>query len=594
MVKQAADKPRRPRLLRAQRRSSRPRTPTPRPTGFFNFATYNTVFMTPNTPTDFRRHRRARPAALRVPGPRPRRRDPPRRRRPRAAPSPAGATASSTGSRRTARSRRTSPTTGSSRRSATGRSRWTRSATRTRSTPTSTSCASTRSSAAGASRSGCGRRSPTTARSTSPRSTIYNADHHGAATRVVEAAIRALGKVPAHQEVVNAYGNTDEGDMSAGLDRRGPACGRRRRPRARPDAMLERLARRGQAHDARRRRSTRAGRASASAARTPRAARRRRQGRRRPAAAHRLRGGPRPALRRHRQGRSRASTAPVDDPTAGPQDPDADPERGLVPKAVPLIAVARRRPLIVASIPGEMTVGMGERVRDAVLAAARRPGVARVVLSGLANEYLPYFIDARGVRPPALRGRLDALRRATARIVLQGTLADLAAPAGARRAGARAVPARPAQRRAAPTRAPFGAGRGERAVARAARAASARLERGDVRRGRAARAATTARSTARSSRVQRRDRRQGGLADRRRRPRPADRSGGSTTAGRYDAHWEVPLSTRAGVYRFVVTAQPLLADVAAVPRRPVARADGARDARARRARRRPARLSRAP
>ena len=53
---------------------------------------------------------------------------------------------------------------------------------------------------------------------------IYNADHHGSATRIVEQQIRALGKTPQGQDVLNAYGNTDEGDQSAGLTRSGPAA----------------------------------------------------------------------------------------------------------------------------------------------------------------------------------------------------------------------------------------------------------------------------------------------------------------------------------------------------------------------------------
>ena len=53
--------------------------------------------------------------------------------------------------------------------------------------------------------------------------TVYNGDHHASAQRVVEDSIRREGKVPAGQEVVNAFGNTDEGDVSAGLERRGPA-----------------------------------------------------------------------------------------------------------------------------------------------------------------------------------------------------------------------------------------------------------------------------------------------------------------------------------------------------------------------------------
>ena len=54
--------------------------------------------------------------------------------------------------------------------------------------------------------------------------TYYNRDHHGAATQLVEEAIRRAGQVPPGQEVVNVYGNTDEGDQTAGLHRAGPAA----------------------------------------------------------------------------------------------------------------------------------------------------------------------------------------------------------------------------------------------------------------------------------------------------------------------------------------------------------------------------------
>ncbi|MEA2405385.1 MAG: neutral ceramidase, partial [Thermoleophilaceae bacterium] len=53
---------------------------------------------------------------------------------------------------------------------------------------------------------------------------VYNRDHHGSATQVVEDTIRRSGKVPAGQTVVGIYGNTDEGDQSAGLHRFGPAA----------------------------------------------------------------------------------------------------------------------------------------------------------------------------------------------------------------------------------------------------------------------------------------------------------------------------------------------------------------------------------
>ena len=52
----------------------------------------------------------------------------------------------------------------------------------------------------------------------------YNEDHHGSATHVVEDAIRRKGHVPRKQDVVNAYGNTDEGDQSAGPRPHGPAA----------------------------------------------------------------------------------------------------------------------------------------------------------------------------------------------------------------------------------------------------------------------------------------------------------------------------------------------------------------------------------
>src|SRR3954451_1950344 len=52
---------------------------------------------------------------------------------------------------------------------------------------------------------------------------VYNADHHGPASRLFERAVRRAGHVPASQDVVGAYGNADAGDMTAGLRGRGPA-----------------------------------------------------------------------------------------------------------------------------------------------------------------------------------------------------------------------------------------------------------------------------------------------------------------------------------------------------------------------------------
>jgi len=51
----------------------------------------------------------------------------------------------------------------------------------------------------------------------------YNADHHAAAARVFEAGVRRAGRVPRRRPVVNVYGNSDAGDVSAGLHAYGPA-----------------------------------------------------------------------------------------------------------------------------------------------------------------------------------------------------------------------------------------------------------------------------------------------------------------------------------------------------------------------------------
>jgi hypothetical protein len=56
---------------------------------------------------------------------------------------------------------------------------------------------------------------------------------------------------------------------------------------------------------------------------------------------------------------------------------------------VPL-TVAQVGERLVATIPGEMTVGMGRLVRGAV-ALTGGPGIKGVQLSGLANEYMSYF-----------------------------------------------------------------------------------------------------------------------------------------------------------------------------------------------------------
>jgi neutral ceramidase len=213
----------------------------------------------------------------------------------------------------------------------------------------------------------------------------YNRDHHGAATNVVERAIRKRSHVPRDQEVVNAYGNTDEGDQSAGLHRSGPAAaehvgrvearkmlgawrqaGRHMSRRPRLDLRWTRVCFCGQQTDAG------------------------------PVDSNAVIG--LPLLTGSEEGRGplydqthvpfEGRTAPV---SAGPQgDKVQAPIPTEVPTAVPLVAV-RVGPRLIVTIPGEMTVEMGRRVRTAVLNAARSAGVKGAVIAGLANEYLQYF-----------------------------------------------------------------------------------------------------------------------------------------------------------------------------------------------------------
>jgi len=63
---------------------------------------------------------------------------------------------------------------------------------------------------------------------------------------------------------------------------------------------------------------------------------------------------------------------------------------GDVPNVVPLLAV-RVGPRLIASIPGEGTKEVGARIRSAVESAVAGSPVERVVISGLANEFVLYF-----------------------------------------------------------------------------------------------------------------------------------------------------------------------------------------------------------
>lgn len=211
----------------------------------------------------------------------------------------------------------------------------------------------------------------------------YNADHHGSAARVAEAAIRREAHVPRKQEVVNVYGNSDEGDQSAGLTRDGPAAADYV-GRAEAKAMVRAWRAAGKSMSATPAFDMRWTRVCFCGQETPDGA----------ADSKAVTG--LPLFTGSEEGRG-----PLYDETHVPFEGRTGPDRGAqgdkiqvteggVPQAVPLFAIRIADRLIV-SIPGEMTVGMGERVRNSVMEAAQGAGISRAVISGLANEYLQYF-----------------------------------------------------------------------------------------------------------------------------------------------------------------------------------------------------------
>jgi sugar phosphate isomerase/epimerase len=91
-----------------------------------------------------------------------------------------------------------------------------------------------------------------------------------------------------------------------------------------------------------------------------------------------------------------------------------------VPNAVPLFAV-RIGGRILVSVPGEMSAGMGRRVREAVRDATGVPAT----IAGLANEYLSYFVTPEEYDQQHYEGASTLYGRATS-VLIQMSLTDLA------------------------------------------------------------------------------------------------------------------------------------------------------------------------
>ncbi|MGE4426203.1 MAG: neutral/alkaline non-lysosomal ceramidase N-terminal domain-containing protein [Solirubrobacteraceae bacterium] len=212
----------------------------------------------------------------------------------------------------------------------------------------------------------------------------YSADHGGVAALHLEERIRRAADVPDDQPVISVYGSADQGDQSAGLEFDGPAgadlvgrtegeamftAWRRAEPELRPDPEL----------DLRWTRFCFCGRATSDGGRVA----------------------DKPIIGLPFITGSEEGRGPLYDALGvsleGLRLPDLDPVHGgkvQVPigswsEAWPM-ALVRVGDGAIITVPGEPTMGMGERLRASVLERTGAIGVRRAVVAGLANDYLNY------------------------------------------------------------------------------------------------------------------------------------------------------------------------------------------------------------
>ncbi len=373
--------------------------------------------------------------------------------------------------------------------------------------------------------------------------TFYNEDHHGAASQGVERTLRRRGKVPRSQDVVTVYGNSDEGDMTAGLTRAGPAAadfvgkveaggflaawreaGRHMTRNPKIDWRWTRMCFCGQ--------MTAVGPVADKGAFGLAEFTGSEEGRG-PLfdITHQPLEGDNSPISVGAQGQKLAAPIPVDAPTA-----------------VPLMAV-RIADRAIVSVPGEMTVEMGRRVRAATLDAARPAGITATIISGLANEYTSYYttpaeFDAQHYEGAAtIYGRASSVAIQESLVALTKSLADgAAAPA--------AYPYDPTNG-VSPAADPFPSGAKSATVAHQPIAHVAQLDHAEFSWNGGQRGFDRPLDSAFVT-IQRRAR-HGRWVN-------ADSDLGLDIVwrvfpdGRYIARWEVPLGERHGVYRFVITA----------------------------------------
>ncbi|HWD85648.1 MAG TPA: neutral/alkaline non-lysosomal ceramidase N-terminal domain-containing protein [Solirubrobacteraceae bacterium] len=247
----------------------------------------------------------------------------------------------------------------------------------------------------------------------------YSADHQGEAERMVEAAIRRAGHTPQSQDVVNAFANSDAGDMTSGIKYSGPA-----------DAEYV---------------GVQEGQAMLAAWRQ---------------AGRHMSSDPILGAQVHYMwtrtcwcGQDGTDTTPWIGQAAGagseegrtifyyeglanegdrlpimvgPQGdkvPVLD-EKGSVPQAIPF-NVMQIGDHLLASIAGEPTIGVGKMLRAAIGAAVAGHGINRIVIVGYANGYNDYFTTPAEYEMQAYEGGFTMYGKNSS-FLLRDTLVDLA------------------------------------------------------------------------------------------------------------------------------------------------------------------------
>jgi neutral ceramidase len=247
----------------------------------------------------------------------------------------------------------------------------------------------------------------------------YSGDHQGAAERTVESAIRSAGHVPASQDVINAFANSDAGDMTSGIQFNGPAAaeyvGRREAA-----AMLAAWRQAGHGMTRRPALALRFTRVCMCGQQTGEGA---------------IDSTPwigKAAGAGSEEGRTifyydglahEGDKLPVGAGPQGDKIPVLD-EKGNVPQAVPFTVLALGDRLI-ATIAGEPTVGTGKLIRSAILAAVGSAGIKQVVIVGYAGDYLSYFTTPAEYEQQAYEGGFTLYGHYSS-LVLRDTLVGLA------------------------------------------------------------------------------------------------------------------------------------------------------------------------